>query len=573
MKHNDLFTLTGLFSSLLLLLVGHNLCAQTYAENGMVVSDQRLASEVGVEILRRGGNAVDAAVATAFALAVTHPEAGNIGGGGFMVMMDSSGSSTSIDFREKAPLKATETMFLDEEGRLNKAEDAKGKTTGVHHIGVRAVGVPGTVAGLYLAHRKYGKLAWRDLVQPAIDLAVDGISLTWDLYQNSLKFRESNQQFMRNFFLDANGDPLGFGETWRQPDLAETLIQIRDKGHKGFYRGAVAREIARYMKEQGGLITRRDLMRYEAVERPTLTARYDDFEVCTMAPPSSGGVAIIEMLNMLSLMNPDTIEFGSAAYVHLMAEIMRRAYEDRAAYLGDPDFNPELPVADLTSLEHAKQRMTDFNPTQAGISDSSVFNQLPEGENTTHLSVIDAAGNVVSLTYTLEFAYGSGTGSPQLGFIFNNEMGDFNPVPGFTSTRGYIGTRPNLIEPEKRMLSSMSPSIVSQNGQVYLVIGSPGGRTIINTVFQTMVAVMVYDMRVDRAIEALKIHHQWLPDVIKYEEDRLSPDTRDLLEAMGHEMLPVQALGVLMGIQVDGENHIYIGAADSNSEDGAAVGY
>ena len=292
-----------------------------------------------------------------------------------------------------------------------------------------------------------------------------------------------------------------------------------------------------------------------------------------MPPPSSGGVALIEMMNLMELADLESIEFNSTAYVHLVAETMRRAFADRAKYLGDPDFNEDTPLDQLTSKTFAKTRFDHIDMAKASPSDSSQFGQLYDGTSTTHFSVMDKDGNAVSMTYTLEHGYGSGMGSNKLGFIFNNEMGDFNPQPGITKSTGQIGTDPNLIQPEKRMLSSMTPTIVAKDGQPYLVIGSPGGRTIINTVFQTVLNVVAYDMQVNQAIEAMKIHHQWLPDRIIYEQNLLSPDTKKALEAMGHILVPRGNLGALMGIQVDRENNVLIGASDSSRPDGAAVGY
>lgn len=540
--------------------------AQTYGKNGMVVSDHHLSSDVGIEILKKGGNAVDAAVATAFSLAVTHPEAGNIGGGGFIVLMKSDGEVTTFDFREKAPLAASPTMFLDENGKIK--DDS-------NHEGLLSVGVPGTVAGLYQAHQKYGKLPWKDLVQPAIDQAKNGFPMSWGLYQAALRVSklDANYDIMQNFFRGENGEIVAPGELWKQPALAKTLEAIRDQGKDGFYTGAVAAEIERYMKANGGIITQEDLANYEAVERKPLKTTFKDFEIFSMPPPSSGGVALIEMMNLMEAVEIEKVEFNSAAYVHLVAEAMRRAFADRAEHLGDPDFNPEMPIDRLISKDFAKARLENLDLTKASVSDSSRFGQLYDGDHTTHFSVIDKEGNAVSLTYTLEHSYGVGMGSEKLGFIFNNEMGDFNPVPGITTGDGQIGSNPNLIAPEKRMLSSMTPTIVAKDGKPYLVIGSPGGRTIINTVFQTVLNVLVYDMRIDRAIEAMKIHHQWLPDMIIYERNLLSPDTRKALEEMGHSLRPYTNLGVLMGITYDANLGIYVGAADSASDDGAAVGY
>lgn len=540
--------------------------AQTYGKNGMVVSDNILASEVGIAILKKGGNAIDASIATAFALAVTHPEAGNIGGGGFIVLMKSDGEVTTFDFREKAPLKATPELFQDAEGNLIE---------GSNHESIKAVGVPGTVAGLYLAHQKYGSLTWAELVQPSVELAENGFPMTWGLYQVALRMSELDDSFdiMKNYFRDPEGSVVKPGEIWKQPALAHTLSLVRDYGHDGFYKGEVAEEIEAYMKSKGGIITKEDLAKYTAVERKPLKGTYKDFEIYSMPPPSSGGVALIEMMNLMELADLQKIEFNSTAYVHLVAEAMRRAFADRAEHLGDPDFNPDLPVDRLTSKEFAKMRFENINMTKASLSDSSRYGQLYDGSSTTHFSVVDKDGNAVSLTYTLEHSYGVKMGSSKLGFIFNNEMGDFNPVAGVTNSRGQIGSNPNLIAPEKRMLSSMTPTIVAKEGKPYLIIGSPGGRTIINTVFQTVLNVLEYDMRIDKAIEAMKIHHQWLPDEIRYERHLLSPDTRGALEMMGHKLRPVNNLGVLMGITFDPKLGVYFGASDSASKDGAAVGY
>jgi gamma-glutamyltranspeptidase/glutathione hydrolase len=552
---------------LLTLLFFHsNLEAQTYGKNGMVVSDNVLASEVGIDILKKGGNAIDASIATAFALAVTHPEAGNIGGGGFIVLMKSEGDVTTFDFREKAPLKATPDMFQDAAGNLIENANSNG---------LKAVGVPGTVAGLYLAHQKYGKLPWPDLVQPAVDLAQKGFPMTWGLYKAALNMEDWDDSYdiMTNYFRNEAGEIIKPGELWTQPALAKTLSLIRDKGQDGFYKGEVAEEIEAYMKAKGGIISKEDLARYTAIERKPVKGTYKGYEIYSMPPPSSGGVALIEMMNLMEQADLQKIEFNSTLYVHLVAEAMRRAFADRAEHLGDPDFNPEMPLDKLTSKEFAKKRFENIDLKKASLSDSSKFGQLYDGSSTTHFSVVDKEGNAVSLTYTLENSYGVGMGSAKLGFIFNNEMGDFNPVPGVTNSDGQIGSKPNLIAPEKRMLSSMTPTIVAKDGKPHLIIGSPGGRTIINTVFQTVLNVLEYNMRIDKAIEAMKIHHQWLPDMIIYERHLLSPDTRDALEQMGHKLRPYSNLGVLMGITYDPKLKVYVGAADSSSDDGGAVGY
>lgn len=532
----------------------------------MVVSANKLSSQTGVDILKKGGNAIDAAVATAFSLAVTHPTAGNIGGGGFIVFMNGQGEVTTIDFREKAPLASTPTMFLGEDGKV---------IDNSNHDSLKAVGVPGTVAGLFLAHQKYGKLPWKDLVQPAVLQAENGFEFNWTLYNAALRFEKSAEElpFMGSYFNNENGDITQPGETWKQEALANTLKQIRDKGRDGFYKGKVAKQIEKYMKANGGIITKKDLAKYGAVERKPVKGTYKGFDIYSMPPPSSGGATLIQMMNTMELVDWDNIEFNSTEYVHVVAEAMRRAYADRAEHLGDPDFNPDMPVDRLISKAHAKNRFANLDMERASVSDSTRFGHPYDGKSTTHFSVLDKDGNAVSLTYTLEHSYGVKMGSKELGFIFNNEMGDFNAVPGITTSRGQIGTPANLIAPEKRMLSSMTPTIVGKDGKPYLVIGSPGGRTIINTVFQTTLNVLEFDMRVDKAIEAMKIHHQWLPDRLIYEKHLLSPDTRKSLEAMGHTVFGYSNLGVLMGITLDHETKIITGASDSARPDGGAVGY
>jgi gamma-glutamyltranspeptidase/glutathione hydrolase len=569
MKPLNLFILTLLF----IFPKASDVMGQTYARNGLVASSSKIASEVGINILKKGGNAIDASVATAFALAVTHPSAGNIGGGGFLVFMDSSGMTTTIDFREKAPLKASPEMFLNEKGALPMGTNHVGKQRTNNHIGAKSIGVPGTVAGLYLAHQKYGSLPWAELVQPAIDLAENGFPLSWSLLSTATFFKANSPlPFLKNYFNTAN-ELTALGELWKQAELANTLSEIRDHGQDGFYKGIVAKEIVRFMEENGGIISREDLARYTAVERKPIKGSYKGYDIYSMPPPSSGGIALIEMMNLMELADLDSIAFNSTEYVHLLAEVMRRAFADRAEHLGDADFNVGMPLDKLISKEFAQERFNQIDRSKASLSDSSKFGQIYDGTSTTHFSVADANGNAVSLTYTLENSYGSGMGSPKLGFIFNNQMGDFNPKPGYTSSSGQVGTNPNLIQAEKRMLSSMTPTIVAKDGKPYLIIGSPGGRTIINTVFQTVLNVLAYDMRVDQAIEAMKIHHQWLPNQITYERNLLSPDTRQALETMNHTLVPTKVLGQLMGIQIDAKNDIMIGASDSSSPDGAAVGY
>ncbi|MDH5474581.1 MAG: gamma-glutamyltransferase [Cyclobacteriaceae bacterium] len=541
--------------------------SQVYAKNGMVSSSSMIASKIGTEVLKKGGNAVDAAIATAFSMAVTWPTAGNIGGGGFLVFMNDEGNVTTIDFREKAPLAAHDKMYLDENGELIK---------NLNHLNTLAVGVPGTVAGLFMAHKKYGSLPWNDLVQPAVNLANEGFEFTWTLYHHAQRFEKNNVAYkgLLNYFRNEHGEIVNPGEIWKQPALGKTLERIRDKGQDGFYKGETAKKLAKFMKDNGGIITKEDLSKYTAIERKPVVGNYRGFDVYSMAPPSSGGVAIIEMLNMLENFDLNKIGYNSASYYHLLSEVMRRAFADRAEHVGDPDFNPDLPLNQLLSKQHANTLAKSINMDKASVSDSSKFNHMFEGDNTTHLSVADANGNAVSLTYTLEYAYGSRIFSEDLGFIFNNEMGDFNPVPGKTNSNGQIGTYPNLIVPEKRMLSSMTPTIIAKDGRPVLVVGSPGGRTIINSVLQTVVNVIDHKMDIATAIESPMIHHQWLPDKIRYQQWTLSPNTLNLLENMGHElMMSTREWKSIMGIYIDLENNILSGYSDSSSKDGGTAGY
>lgn len=533
----------------------------------MVVSSHYLGSEVGRDVLQKGGNAVDAAIATAFALAVTLPAAGNIGGGGFLVYHGADGEVTSFNFREKAPLTATETMFLGDDGEIRDNSN---------HEGALSVGVPGTVAGLALAHERLGSMPWKDLVEPAVRLARDGFPSTW-VMQNFLEFiseRVDEYPSTARAFLKDGRVPYEPGEIWKQPDLARTLQRIQKDGRDGFYAGRTAELVEAYMEANGGLITREDLAAYEAVEQPVIHGTYRGYDIYSMAPPSSGGVVLVEMLNILEGFNLAAFGHNSALYLHVLTEAMRRAYADRAEHLGDPDFNPLMPVERLTSKAYADALREDIDLYSASDSDSSRFNAAYlESEETTHFSVVDAQGNAVSMTYTLEYGYGSKMVVEGAGFLLNNEMGDFNPIPGRTTTSGLIGTPPNLVAPEKRMLSSMTPTIVARDGRPVLLIGTPGGRTIINTVLQVILNVVDHGMDVGQAIEAGRIHHQWLPDRTAIEEYSLSPDTKRMYEMLGHETYYRSTLGSAMGIYLDHEEGLIYGAADSRSFDGAAVGY
>ena len=537
------------------------------AKNGMVVSSHYLGSQVGNEILKQGGNAVDAAVATAFALAVTLPSAGNIGGGGFLVYHGADGETTSFNFREKAPLAATETMFLNSRGEIHQNSN---------HDGALSVGVPGTVAGLALAHERLGTMPWSDLVAPAVQLAEEGFPSTWAMqgFLNMLARRPRAYPSTTRAFLKPGNVPYEPGEIWKQPDLARTLKRIQTQGRDGFYKGETAKLLEDFMKANDGLITKEDLALYEADEQPVVHGTYRGYDIYAMAPPSSGGVALIEMLNILEGFNLKKAGHNSALYAHLLTEAMRRAYADRAMHIGDPKFNPDMPVERLTSKAYADGLRQSIDMYYASESDSSTFStSYYESEETTHFSVVDSEGNAVSLTYTLEYSYGSRMVVDGAGFLLNNEMGDFNPIPGRTTSTGLIGTPPNLVEPQKRMLSSMTPTIVAKDGKPVLLIGSPGGRTIINTVLQVILNMVDHDMNVAEAIEAGRIHHQWLPDRTTAEERALSLDSQRLYEMMGHKLRFRESMGRAMGIYIDYDEELLYGAADSRSYDGRAVGH
>lgn len=534
--------------------------------NGIVASSSAIASEVGIDILRQGGNAVDAAIATAFAMAVTWPTAGNIGGGGFLIYHGADGESTAFDFREKAPLASTRTMYLDDEGNVHENSN---------HDGILAVGVPGTVAGMELAHQRFGSLEWEVLLQPAIDLAQNGIPISWHLH-DSFKGRKNwwdKYPSSARIFLREDGTFYEPGDTWVQADLAATLTRIQKNGKDGFYKGKTAQLIADFMSANGGIITLEDLAKYEAKERDPIRGTYRGHEIVSMPPPSSGGVAMVQMLNILEGFDLQTIGHNSALYLHLLTEAMRRAYADRANFLGDPDFNEDLPVAVLTSKEHADKQRETINLDRASPSDPARFAQLYESDETTHFSVVDKEGNMVSLTYTLEHGYGSKIVVEGAGFLLNNEMGDFNSQPGVTKEDGTIGTLANQIRPEQRMLSSMSPTIVAKDGVPLFATGTPGGRTIINTTMQTILNVIDHGMNIATAIDAPRIHHQWLPNSTRMETGYFSADTVKLYEQRGHTIRPTRSIGSAMGVYRDPETGVLSGAADPRAEDGGAIAF
>ena len=535
------------------------------APRGMVVSASTIASEMGRDVLADGGNAVDAAIATGFALAVTYPVAGNIGGGGFMVIRLPDGRATTIDFREMAPAAATPTMFTDSAGNYSSR---------IHHDSHVAVGVPGTVAGFELAHRKYGHAKWSRLVDPAVHLAGDGFVVPAGLAQSlGHALDGSFKPYPASIAsYSKGGQPYTAGETIKQPDLAKTLTRIRENGRDGFYKGMTARLLAEDMRQHGGLITEEDLAKYEAKERAPIRGNYRGYDIISMPPPSSGGVALVEMLNILEGYPLKAAGHNSTRYVHLVTETMRRAFIDRARYLGDPDFT-KAPIARLTDKLYADDLRHTIIPGRASTSQPSDLARGYESDQTTHYSVVDASGMAVSVTYTLENGYGLGAVVPGAGFLLNNEMGDFNGKPGVTDTTGLIGTDPNLARPGKRMLSSMTPTIIARQGKLVAVVGSPGGRTIINTVLQVILNQIDFDMGIREAVDAKRFHHQWLPDHLYMERDGVSPATADSLAAIGHPITWIGAQGTAHSIRIDPATGARQGAADTRDKDAGAAGY
>ena len=533
---------------------------------GMVVSAYPDASRAGAEVLRAGGNAVDAAIATGLALAVTHPAAGNIGGGGFMVIRFPDGTSTVMDFREKAPLAAHPEMFVGEDGEYSSR---------IHHRSHLAVGVPGTVAGFALAHERYGAASWAELVDPAVGLARDGFEVSERLAASLAGRLEAFQDYPATHAqFSRDGEPYQAGETLVQSDLAATLERIRDQGGDGFYKGVTARLVAEEMERGGGWITEEDLARYEAREREPVRGTYRGYDIISMAPPSSGGTALVEMLNVLEGFDVAAMGPGSPGTAHLLIEAMRRAFRDRAVFLADPDF-AEVPVERLTSKAYADEIRGTIQAGSASVSDAGDVDAMPgwESTETTHYSVVDGDGMAVSVTYTLEGGYGSYITVPGAGFLLNNEMGDFNGRPGLTDERGLIGTEPNLARPEQRMLSSMTPTIVARDGELVAVIGSPGGRTIINTVLHLVVNLVDFGQSPEEVVASKRLHHQWLPDVARMENGYMSAEDAAELEAMGHAISWGRGQGIAHCIFVDPASGDLVGMPDPRDTDGAAAGY
>ncbi len=541
------------------------------AAHGMVASASRLASGVGVDVLRRGGNAVDAAIAVGFALAVTYPAAGNLGGGGFMMLRLRDGRATAIDYREMAPGAASHNVYLDRRGDLIKGE---GSST----VGYRAAGVPGTVAGMELALKKYGsgRLTWAQLIEPARRLAVNGFPVSYSL-SRSLRgnddllklYADSRRIYLNNGRFHNEGDML------RQPELAATFARLQSGGAREFYEGETARLVVADMKRHHGLMTLDDLRGYVAKERVPLRGTYRGFEVISMPPPSSGGAVLLEMLNILEGYDLQKMNYASSEKYHLLIESMRRAFADRAEYMGDADF-VDVPIAGLLDKGYAARQRASINLERASTS-AQVKAGGPAGaesEETTHFTVVDAAGNVVSNTYTLNGSYGSGVVARGTGFLLNNEMDDFAAKPGVPNAYGLIQGERNAVAPRKRPLSAMTPTFVlRKDGSLWFAVGSPGGPTIINTVLQTIINVVDHGMNIQQAIDAPRVHHQWLPDEIVYEPYGLSGDTQSALTGRGHKLVArPRYMGDTQGIMIEEKTNIRLGASDPRN-DGAAIGY
>ena len=538
------------------------------ARHGMVASTSGIASRVGADVMKKGGNAVDAAVAVALTMAVTWPAAGNLGGGGFMLIRMADGTSEAIDYREVAPLAASREMYLDAKGSVIK---------GASTDGYKAVGVPGTIAGLMLVHKRHGKLKWSELVEPARKLAADGFIVTpffagvlhdADTLKKMNPWPESRRIFLRD------GRIYTIGERFKQPELAATLARIQTNP-RDFYEGITARRIVADMRAHGGLITMKDLREYKPVIRKPLHGTYRGHEFIVMPPPSSGSVAIIEMLHMLEHYDVGSMGWQSARYLHLLTEVMRRAFADRAEFLGDPDFNT-MPIAALTSAKYAEERGRTIDLERASSSkDIRAGDPAPfEKTDTTHFSIVDADGSMVSNTYTLNDWFGSGVTAKGTGVLLNNEMDDFTSRPGVANEYQLIQSAKNAIAPKKRPLSSMVPLIMLDNGKPWLAVGAAGGPRIISTVLEIVLSVVDFHINIQQAVDGGRIHHQWMPDEIYWEPDGTNPDTRAILEKMGHKFHEkgLDHISDANAVMIDPKTGLRQGGSDARRS-GVAAGY
>ena len=531
------------------------------SKNAMVVSARSEASQIGIDILKMGGNAFDAMVATELALAVTYPSAGNIGGGGFMVYRKNDGSVGALDYREKAPIKSTKDMYLDKNGDIIE---------GLSMIGALSVGVPGTIAGIFEVHEKFGSLPIKDIFEPVIKLAKDGVVVT---EKQSQKIKENQQ-----YFKLINKTPTLFDKDFKTNDLiryenlASTLNRIMINGKDEFYRGETASKLVKYIQENGGIISLEDLDNYKPVWREPVIFEYDDLNIISMSPPSSGGICINQILKMIEPYDLEELGHNSVNYIKLLVEAERRSFADRSHFLGDPDF-VKISVDKLVNEEYLKNRMKNFTfdePTNSfNLKHGNI--SIVESEETTHYSIVDSFGNAIAATTTLNGSYGSKLYCDELGFFLNNEMDDFSSKPGFPNMYGLIGGVANKIEPEKRMLSSMTPTIVEKNNQLYMTLGTPGGSTIITSVIQTILNVHEFNMSMNEAVNSPRFHHQWMPDSIRIESDRFSTIIKDELEKSGYKLNDKGLIGRVDGILIKSDKTLE-GGADKRGDD-TAIGY
>lgn len=526
-------------------------------QEGLVLTTTPEADAVGQAVLKAGGNAIDAAVAAGYALAVTHPSAGNIGGGGFAIIHLADGTDTCIDFREKAPLGATRDMYLDKDGKVIPGESL---------YTYKAVGVPGSVAGFSAMLEKYGTKSLKEMVKPSIDLAKKGYTISRHEANMMAEYKDLFNKFESTpkYFLKADGSTYMAGENFKQPALAKTLQLIADEGPDAFYKGKIADLIAADMAKNGGLITKEDLANYKPIWRDPVKGSYRGYGIVSMCPPSSGGTHVVQILNVMENADVEKMGPGSSAKIHLMAEAMRYAYADRSEYMGDPDF-VDVPVEKLISKDYAKQIYSKIHKDKATPSvEVRPGLELPEGTHTTHYSVVDKFGNAVSVTYTINSLYGTGAACDGAGFLFNNEMDDFAAKAGVPNQFGLVGSDANCVQPEKRPLSSMSPTIVTKDGKLFMVVGSPGGSRIITTVLQTISNVIDHKMDIAEAVAYPRVHMQWLPDELRIEKNGLSPDTAAKLEEMGYTIKVKDYMGDVNAIMV--KDGVFYGSHDPRSK-------